>query len=341
MDKVVRILAGLAIVQIVFVVVANMGGNTLAGQAPNQPLLSFDKEQVDTLIVRAKEKAEIKLSKKEGQWQTEDGFPADQEKVTNLIEKLHGLKHGLPVANSDKAINRFKVVNDSFERHILLQNGDKKLAALYVGSGAGARQTHVRSDEDIAVYSVALGTYDVPDTISDWQNRNALKLDIGDISRIDVMGMTFQRQQSPDKETKTVLWKSAKLPNGKQLDQKAINDGVSSLAGLSFDKVLGKESKPEYGMDNAVLTLKLIHKNGERQYVLGKLKDKDDYVIKVSDRPEYFQLSGNAAKSIVDNITRKNWIKDQANDKAEASEPSKPAQPVPATPADNSDDIKP
>jgi len=52
MDKLIRILAGLAIVQLVFVVFTNMGGHSLAGQAPNQPLLSFDKEQVDTLIIQ-------------------------------------------------------------------------------------------------------------------------------------------------------------------------------------------------------------------------------------------------------------------------------------------------
>ncbi|RUM94404.1 MAG: hypothetical protein DSZ28_03370 [Thiothrix sp.] len=308
MDKIIRILAGLAIVQLVFVVIVNMGGNTLAGQAPNQPLLAFDKDQVDTLIIKGEKKTQVKLRKKEGQWQTEGGFPADQRKVESLVTKIHEMKHGLPVTNSDMAIKRFKVANERFERHIILQNGDRKLAALFVGSGAGARQSHVRSDDDITVYTGSLGTYDAPDTIGEWQDKNILQVDKKDISSIKLEDRLFQRAKNKNEKNDTAQWESANLPQGKHLNIKAINDGLSSLVDLTFNKVLGRESKPEYGIDKPVLTLNLTYKKGEREYLFGKLKDKDDYVLKVSDWPEYFQLTGSVAKPILDSAN--SWLTD-------------------------------
>jgi len=340
MEKIIRILAGLAIVQVVFVVIANMGGHTLAGQAPNQPLLSFDKENVDTLIIKGKEKTAVKLIKKEGQWLTAEGFPAAEEKVSRLIEKMHDLKHGLPVANSDTAMKRFKVANDVFERHIELQKEGNKLAGLYVGSGAGARQTHVRNDEDIAVYAVALGTYDAPDTLSDWRDKSVLTLNQKDIDRIEVLDMTIEKVQDSNVESKVPQWKSAKLPEGKMLNQKLINESLSLLASLRFDKLLGQESKPEYGLDKPVLRLKLTHKNGEREYVLGAFKGKDDYVLKVSDRPEYFLINGNSAQPIVDKITRNNWIADSdGEDSTSASTAEEKTQPAQSPPEKSSGKI--
>ena len=331
MDKLIRILAGLAIVQLVFVVFTHMSSHSLAGQAPDQPLLSFDKEQVDTLIIKGAKKAELKLSKKEGQWQTGEGFPANQKKVESLIEKMHEMKHGLPVANSDTAIKRFKVANDQYERYIALQKGDQKLAALYVGSGAGARQTHIRSDQDVAVYTGSLGTYDVPDNIGDWQDKNILHFNKEEVSRIKMNNRVFQRveTETKEKQDKTMQWQSADLPKGKQLNQKAINDALASLANLTFDSILGKENKPEYGMDKPVLKFNLMYKKGKRDYLFGKLKGKEDYVLKVSDRPEYFQLGNGAVKSIVS--SRKKWItnNDEVKEKPKAAEETESAsQPV-------------
>jgi hypothetical protein len=335
MNKLIRILAGLAIVQLVFVVFTNMGGHSLAGQAPNQPLLSFDKKQVDTLIIKGEKNAELKLSKKEGKWQTEEGFPANQEKVESLIGKMYEMKHGLPVANSDTAIKRFKVANDQFERYISLQKGDQKLAALYVGSGAGARQTHVRSDEDVTVYTGLLGIYDAPDSIGDWQDKNVLQFNKVDVSSIKLDDRVFQRVETKDKESKATQWQSANIPKGKRLDQKAINDGLSSLANLTFNKVLGKESKSEYGMDKPVLKLHLMFKEGEREYLLGQLEDKDDYVLKVSDRPEYFQLGSSVTKSIVDST--KSWLTNEVKEEPKATENDKPdSQPVAGDPPNDS-----
>jgi hypothetical protein len=303
----------------------------------DQPLLSFDKEQVDTLIIQGGKKAKVTLNKKEGKWQAEDGFPANQEKVKSLIGKMHEMKHGLPVASSDAAIKRFKVANDQYERYITLQKGGQKLAALYLGNGAGARQTYVRSDEDVAVYTGSIGVYDAPDTLDNWQDKSILQLNKEDVSRIKLEDKVFQRVENKDKQSKTMQWQSADLPEGKQLDQKAINDGLSSLANLMFTKVLGKESKSEYGIDKPVLTLHLIFKKGEREYLLGQLKDKDDYVLKVSDRPEYFQLDSHVAKSIIDSSKR--WLTDKVKEGSKAAEDGKSdIQPVMDNPPDNSGD---
>ena len=327
MNKTIRLLAVIVIAQLLFIVATHMGGDTLAQHSGGETILAFDKTQVDHLLIEQKgkddqESEKVSLSKKDDKWQTEAGFPVSAGKVDGLLDRLAGLKHGLPVATSSSALTRFKVDDDDYERRITLKNGDKKLAVLYLGSGAGARQTHARSDTQAAVYTVELGVYDAPTKVENWQDKNLLKLSTKEVSELKLADMSFKLNPTADKKTSLPIWKTDSLPENKIVNQKAINESVEKLASLSFSKVLGKEKKSEYGLDKPELNVILNYKGKAREYQLGKLKDKDDYVLKLSDRAEYFQIASYTGKPLLDGIAKNKWLMDKPKTQTQADTPS-------------------
>jgi len=331
MNKYVILLAVAAVIQLGLIVVTWMDGSDLKTQAARTTLLVFDGPEVDQIQIND-EKEEVILEKKEGKWQTRDGFPADQNRVKTLLDKLSGLKTGLPVATSISALNRFKVAANKYERHLQLKKDGKVIAELYLGTGAGARQSHARSGDQNAVFTVAMGSYDAPATVTSWQDKNVLKLDKDTVTAVSLDDLLIQREPpspAPDSadennvakltESKKAVWIITPPADGRELDQDAVNQGLDKLYSLRFDSLLGKENKPEYGLDSPVLELTLTHEDSQRTYRFGTLKDSEDYVLHVSDRAEYFKIAGYEGKSIVDTINIDKWIVKPAKDEASSS----------------------
>lgn len=136
------------------------------------------------------------MKKKGDTWLLSSGFPADTKKVEGLLGKLEGLKHGLPVARSDKALSRFKVATNDYSRYLQLQfqAGVHGNVELYMGTGAGARQSHVSNGKQEAVYTATIASYDLPATEDSWQDKDILQLDIAAISAIEVDGFRLYRE---------------------------------------------------------------------------------------------------------------------------------------------------
>lgn len=332
----IRILTGLALAQVILLALTHLGGNSLAQHTADKSMLSFDKAEVDQVTIKGTngfgDKAKpitLKLHKQDGKWLTSDNFPVAPGKLDSLLDKLTTLKHGLPVTTSTAALKRFKVAGDDFERQIQLQHGDKTLATLYIGSGAGARQSHARSSADTAVYTINLASYNAPLKDEDWQDHGLLKLDSKQISQVTLDKLNFKPDPDTAKKGDLVIWQATHLPEGKMVNQKAINDSLKSLASLSFSKVLGKDKKTEYGLDKPALTLKVIHQGKPRQYTFGKLKagkdqksNNNDYVLKVSDRDEYFQVASYTVMPLLEGISKDKWLLDKVPETtAETSTP--------------------
>ncbi|HIQ14363.1 MAG TPA: DUF4340 domain-containing protein, partial [Leucothrix sp.] len=313
MNKLIKILAAIAIVQVVITAMTWMGGSELQGQSDKATLLAFNKDDIDKIIIKS-DKQEASLMKKDGKWQMIDAFPADQDKVNQLLAKLQGLKFSLPVATSEQALKRFKVADDTFERHISLLKNGNSVVELYLGTGAGARQNHARSADQDAVYTVAMGSHDAPAEVAPWQDKNILRLERSAISQVSIDGLSIVRESDSNEKDSITLWKSSTLPKDKLLNQKGINDNLQKLLSLRFEKVLGKNSKGSYGQDKPELKLSLTHTSGKRDYTFGKFKDSDNYVLKVSDREEYFEIANYHAKSLVDDINKEKWLLDKPKD---------------------------
>jgi len=327
MNKNIKLLAAIALLQVVLIVWGWNSRSALPSHSVSNRLLDFQPAQVDALSISDSDHT-VTLKKVAGKWQTPSGFAADQGKLKGLLDKLQGLKYSLPVATSAGALKRFKVATDHFERHIVLQQQGKTLAELYLGSGAGARQSYVRNAQQNAVYSAAIGSYDAPAQATDWQDKTVLTLNADKISTLTVGDMKFQRAKADGKTGKAGKWQALNAPQDHTFDASALQAAVQKLATLRFSKLLGKPGEARYGLDKPLLKLSLQSDQLKRDYRFGKLKDSQDYVLKVSDRDEYFQIASYLGDGIVQGLDSDKLFKPVAvqSDSKAAPDKSAPAK---------------
>ncbi len=254
----------------------------------------------------APESARIVLRKKQGTWVLPDAYdaPADAAKVSSLLDRLAQLKRGLPIATSEAALKRFKLVDSNFERRLVLSAGGKTLGTVYFGSSPGLRKSDARTGGERAVYAVDLPTYELPTDVSAWLSTDLLKSDAGKLAEIDVAGGSrdsFQlvRQKGSDKQPDS--WSDPALKGDQRIDSAHAESLAEQVAALHVDAVLGTAAKPEWQQDHPLRTLTLRDdKSQSAQWAISKPANGDFYVLKSSSQPWFFSISASAGKELVD-----------------------------------------
>lgn len=316
MQKNIRWLGGLLAVQVALAIGLSFRGSDLAPARADGALLSVKTDSIDRLTLGGPDKAEVRLVKRDGQWQLPSAgdFPADAERVKQLLDKLGQLKAGVPVATTRGAQARFKVATEGYERRIVLGQGDQPRATLFLGTAQGARQVLARVDGSDAIHAVALAVYEIPLKTDDWLDKAIVSLPNDDIAALELGALKLARGTpaaplpdaaavvKPASSTAAETWTaSAGLADGETLSTDAAAALASALAGLRIDSVLGREAQPGYGLDRPALALTVVRKDGSRiDYRLGKQAVGEDYVLKVSTRPEYFRMPAWAVNPLLD-----------------------------------------
>ncbi|MDE0008365.1 MAG: DUF4340 domain-containing protein [Gammaproteobacteria bacterium] len=178
------ILGGLLAAQllIVAVILAAQAG----GVREPDPFLSFDANAADALEV-SNQGGSVRLAREGEQWTLEGGLPADDSKVTEMLDKLADATGGWPVATSDATAERFEVTEDSHQRRIRVGAGDDDLADIFLGTSPGYRRVHARHAEGGDVYSIDFSNYEAGVKAGDWLERSLLRPQ-GTLSRIERTG---------------------------------------------------------------------------------------------------------------------------------------------------------
>jgi hypothetical protein len=319
MKKTIQLLSALLAVQVLLAVGLGLTGPNLSARADDAPLLAMKKGGLDHITIEGPDKAEVVLAKEAGTWRLPqvDDFPADADRIGQLIDRLESLKRGLPVATSSGASKRFKVSEASFERRITLGDGGKTLATLFLGTSPSMREVHARRAGRKDVYTVDFATYDVPVKAEDWEDKDVLRIPEGDIWAIDVNGLHITRTAeaaatavakataAQPAGSGAIQAKSVWRASGEHLKPQAADDLAERLANLNIGAVLGTQAKPGYGLTQPVLSLTVTRKNGQRiGYRLGKMSDGQAYALKSSTRSEYFRLPLYAAEPLVEAAQR-------------------------------------
>jgi len=327
MKKTIQWLAVLLAAQLLLALGLGLSGSALTpSQGGDTPLLAFDKAAVDRITLEGPDQAKVVLVKKEGRWRLPEAgdFPADSTRVAQLLDRLAGLKGGDVVATTRSAHDRFKVSDEAFERRITLAKGDATQATLYLGSSPALRRVHARRQGEEAVHIVELAIFDVPVKAADWQDKALLTVPQDQIAAIDLDGLRIERRtEDGTAKEKAAQWTANPLPQGKRLKADAAAKLARLLAELRFDAVLGKEAKPEYGLDTPALRLTLTRTGAEPvEYRLGKAANKEEYTLKVSSRPEYFRLPSWTAKDLIDAARRETLLEAATADTAASADTS-------------------
>ncbi|AUG51653.1 DUF4340 domain-containing protein [Thalassospira marina] len=333
MKRTIQILVVLFVVQVGFAIGINFYQPQADSTEGNDKLVAAKTDGIDHLTIEDSDGTKVALVKNGKDWQLPDlgNFPADGSKVDGLISKLSDLHEGLPIATSSGAIKRFKLAKDDFERRITLKKGDEAVATLYFGTSQGTHQIHARREEQDEVYAVTMGSYDAPAKADDWIDATVLQVSANDIDQMDVAGLSLVAKPAPaakpddaktdkpaadknadkadqDKDKAVVTWDLANAAPDQKLQPAAASTLAAMVARVRVSAVLGKDAKPEYGMDHPVLKMSLSLKGKDKpvDYVIGKSDGKDgDYTLKLSSRPEYFRIAGYTGKQLVEHADAK------------------------------------
>ncbi|NNJ84994.1 MAG: DUF4340 domain-containing protein [Gammaproteobacteria bacterium] len=306
----------------------------LAAVRPDTPLIELTDQSVDRLIIEGADNEKVVLRKASDRWTLPDhfGFPVENGKVAQLIEQLKSLQHGFPIATTSTALTRFKVTDKSFERRITLAQGNEVLKKIYLGSSPGIRRIHARTDENEAVYSVNFSAYQVPTKAENWEDKEILRFPQEDIEEIRVADLIIrqapaepakekkEKAEGAEKEEKSTppkqpVWIAEGLGAGERLDEEGAAKLAGLLSGLRIARVMGIEPQAEYGLNAPRLSLSYRRKNAEIvEYVLGKAESGTDFVLKASQREEYFRLDDYTVKPLLEAASRDKLAKNGEKD---------------------------
>lgn len=357
MEKTIRLLAVVLGVQLLLALGLSFTAPRLSAPAAETPLLGFDAGKVDRLVIEGPEAAKVTLTKSDGGWHLPDAadFPADRDRIEQLLKRLSELRGATPVATTPGAQQRFRVGDADFERRISLHAGDKALATLYLGTAPSLHQINARAATSEAIFAVALGAHEFPVKSDDWIDHAVLRVPRDEIVAIDVAGLHLERVPDPapaadanattaaknptdgvatDAGTGTIEgaaprthWQASGLAAGESLNAAAADSLADKLAELRISALLGTEEKSEYGLDAPVLSLQVTRKDSAPvEYRLGKAPQKDEYTLKVSNRAQYLRLPTYSAEQLLKASTRQALVSGAAQDKTPEPSPQAAAR---------------
>jgi hypothetical protein len=320
------ILGALILAQIALLYYQLRTDSPIAQKSTQQSLLPIEAKVVEALSIEDAEGTQVHLRKIDQQWQTNNGFSAQQDKVTQLIEKILSLKTNLASAQTDAAAQRFQVAEDTFQRRLTIKTASLEAIKLFVGSGAGARRSYVRLGSEKAIYSLPIAEYELSASEFDWQDLNCLRLATDSIKLVELDDLSLLKVASNDAQS------TEESDNGSETDKEgtsapewigkdssgeitihidAVANAVRQLSQLRIEQAKHMPKEPL----NERLHLSLQYEQGRRDYrLLQSPEDASQYWLKASDFEGYaLKINERNAQQILDN-----WSMDTLIVKTEA-----------------------
>lgn len=339
MRKSIPGLAALLGLQLALAVGLSMAGPNETASRPAAPLLDTSQEQIDRITIADGESTSVTLHRDGGRWVVDerDGFPADQAKVSALLDTLSGLKTGTPIATSEAARQRFKVSETHFERRLALGSSGDTLATLWFGTTPSMGQLHVRRQGEAAIHSVALERHALATQPRDWIDHGVLQRPADQVVSLATKALTLTRmtsngspahgqddsgtgtdttgQGTAPKSASGVKWKATPLSEQQTLDQDKANELVRQISGLRVrDLVMEKVN-----LEKPLLTLDMTVKgeDGTKEktltYRIGQRPGQDVYMLQVSSRPkDTFTVASSLGDSLLELASQKRLLKQPA-----------------------------
>ncbi len=307
MKKWIVLLCGMLVAQLVMAVIVHVSGDEYGAYEADETLLTFDVDAVDRILIEDGSNSVV-LTKQVGKWvlPEHDNFPADQQNVTQLLDKLAAMKKGWPVATTSSAPRRFKVAEDEFERRLTLLTNDDTLAQLYIGNSPGFRKVHVRNADDDAVFSVAFNPWEAGADSSDWINKNILTFSTEDLLHVEMSEFELQREDDELRLTD--------LTDQEEMNEQQAQMLVNSLSGLQVESLLDNTDKIASLPDDADLIVNVVLKPDEMLvYRFFKPDEEPHYIVIRSDFDHYFEIAEFHVNTIKE-VTRDQLLQVEAED---------------------------
>ena len=190
--------------------------------------------------------------------------------------------------------------------------GGDTLGDIFVGTSPGFKRSHVRKHGADEVYSVAINTFDLPVTASDWLDKTLLQVD--NVVSVTIAGKSIDKQKEK--------WV---FDGNENTDQEKVDEMIKVFEALRVTGIstLGSEN---LDFDTVVL------KSGDAEYEYQFASNDDDYLVVRKDIDAVFSI----ASANYDKVIGVEWIIPEAEAPGEEVTP-KPDTPQTDAPQSNSE----
>jgi hypothetical protein len=250
-----------------------------AGPPEPRDLLGVSVDDIQVIRVTGRTSAEAKpeggpleLARQDTGWviRSKQDYPAAEAQITPLLESLGKLRAQTPIATSSTHHQSLEVADDSFLRKVELETKDGTKKTLLLGSGQG-KSAAVRVAGEDEVWSVrGVSSWNIADVANRYFEREILKVDAATLDEVSIQrptGTTTTLRKTPEG-----TWTLDGLIEGQTLDQAATTTFLNKLVNLRMVEPIGKEAKPEHGLDGPQATVVRWTGTNEGQSVTGSFR---------------------------------------------------------------------
>ena len=269
------------------------------------------------------------LRQVDGRWVVPDAddYPADEEKIAPVLEKIVALDTGRLVTRTDASHRRLQVAAEDFSRRIDFETADGSSHTVYLGSSPSYGTSHFRLDgQDETYLTGELSAFEVNATVTSWVDAVYFGIDQGELKQVTLENGNGSFTFTQDDEGN---WTWTGLEAGEELAVGNVRTVVNRAASITLLRPLGKEEDAAYGLDDPLATVTL-ETTDERTITLRVgAQDPDDnsYVVKVSESPYYVRVNDYSVRPLVE---------DTRDDFVQQPTPTPEAEPTPEGGADTS-----
>lgn len=329
MKKNVNILVALLVIQAGLAVYMLNKEEATATFQGKDPLLSFEKDHLDKIVIEEKDDDKIKslqLVKKDGTWiiPSRFDFPASEAKILDFKNKMLGFKKSWPAGKTEISAKQFKVVDDSFERRVAFFQGEKQVNTLYLGSSPSFKKVHARVDDAKLTYSLNYTPSDLPISYKNWLNKKYLKLERTQVKEVSWGELSFENQGGD--------FLVQGLGDKEETDKAKSSSTVANLLGIDFVDVLGKKENVELGKQKWSFSMKLTdgksityniyeEKDAKTERMVKNARGTEervdfDWILVTSKHPYAFHVKESKFIDLL-SLTKDDFVRPKAEEKKE------------------------
>ncbi len=256
MNRQNQILAAILAIQIVIGVVIFWPQAAASGESG--PLLAdFTAGEVVALTISDSEGQSITLAKNsDDEWAlpNADDYPAQGEKVLDLLEIIDELQANRLVTQTEGSHTRLKVAEGEFERLVEMELARGDTYRLYIGTAGGGNALHVRANDQAQVYLVnGLDIWQVNAAASGWIDPVYFSLAPEEVTALTLENPNGTFELTREGES----WNLAGLGQDETPAPEKLSALVNQATSIRMVEPIGREQQPAFGLDDpqAVLTL--------------------------------------------------------------------------------------
>ncbi len=297
-----QILLALLVIQVIVAGIIFWPSGSAAGQGGL--MLDLTIEEVTKLTIINESGDNIVLDKEGDGWilANTDGFPALENKVTDVLTQVVNIQTNRLVAQTDTSHRRLQVAEEEFMRQVIVETDAGVAHTLYIGSSPNVNATHVRLDgQDETYLARGLSTWQINPAASNW-----IEALYFNVARADITAMTLKNAQGEfqfQKEGEDT-WTMLGLRAEEELIANNITSLASQISALRMSQPLGQAVEDWFELDAPLAEVTVTtNKEGEDSQtftiLVGAKDEEGNHVLKASNSDYYVTIASYSVDTLI------------------------------------------